>query len=91
MSLQYESWQPITPVWDAFIARHPELGLKAGKWAVVNVLRRDEARLALIEADCIRRATGRHWIAQPERFEETMFALLTGGPLRRINEREVAR
>ena len=87
METPYETWLPAVVAWDAFVERHPELNQRPGQYAFYNFTRR--MRNALVDADAIR-MVGKHYIAQPERFEQSAFALLTGGPLRRINDREVA-
>lgn len=69
-------WVGINEAWRNFCAKHPELGQKPEQWALTNVLRVNTA--PLVAADAIRKVRGRHWIAQPETFERTMFDLLTG-------------
>lgn len=61
--------------WAVFVQQHPELGYRPGRMNFHNFLRL--ARTRLIEADAIRRARGRHWIAHTPRFIEVAFDLAT--------------
>ncbi|WP_377411203.1 MULTISPECIES: hypothetical protein [unclassified Ramlibacter] len=63
--------------WSAFIQQHPELGYRPGRMNFHNFLRMTRERL--IQADAIRRARGRHWIAHVPRFSAVAFELATGG------------
>jgi hypothetical protein len=69
-------WLTGTQAWNAFVDNHPELGLKSGKWGWHNFLRRH--RQALIQADAIRLARRRHWIAHPQRLFPAAFDCATG-------------
>ena len=77
MENETSNWEPLRPVFDRFVAAHPELGLNPGYWAMTNVLR--TYRTALVAADVIRMANKRHWIADNSRFNQTLFDLITGG------------
>jgi hypothetical protein len=73
------AWLTGTQAWDLFVAAHPELGLKPGSWAFHNFLRHH--RKTLVEADAIRKARKRFWIANPTRLFPIAFDALTGhGP-----------
>lgn len=69
-------WQTGVVVWDAFTDRHPELGLKKGKWPFHNFLR--PYRQALLGTDAIRLVRNRFWLAHQDRFFETAFECATG-------------
>lgn len=70
------NWRVGPDVWADFTKQHPVLGYQPGKWQFHNFLRsfRDE----LIEADAIRKAKGRFWIAHSERFAVVAFDCATG-------------
>ncbi|NDE54998.1 MAG: hypothetical protein EB069_10585, partial [Actinobacteria bacterium] len=70
------TWLTGTQAWDQFVATHPELGLKSGRWAFHNFLRFH--RQTLIDADAIRKARKRFWIANPQRMFPLAFDFLTG-------------
>jgi hypothetical protein len=72
---EVSEWGVAVEVWAAFVARHPELALRPGRWQLVNFMRR--ARPALLAVDAIRKANSRHWIAHRRRFNETAFEILT--------------
>lgn len=69
-------WQTGLNAWAAFVKQHPELGYRPGKWGFHNFLRhfRDE----LVQADAIRLAKRRFWVAHAQRFECVGFACATG-------------
>jgi hypothetical protein len=69
-------WQTGPQAWDEFVRRHPELGLRPGRWAFHNFLRLH--RTSLLTADAIRLAQGRHWVAHIERFCDAAFDCSTG-------------
>lgn len=69
-------WQTGPDAWKEFVLRHPELGLKPGKWRFHNFLRFHKQ--ALLEADAIRLANRRFWVAHVERLCVTAFDCATG-------------
>lgn len=69
-------WGTGPQVWDEFVRRHPELGLRPGRWGFHNFLRLH--RPSLLTADAIRLAQGRHWVAHVERFCIAAFDCSTG-------------
>ncbi len=69
-------WQTGPQAWDEFVRRHPELALSPGRWSFHNFLRLH--RPALVGADAIRLAQGRHWVAHVERFCAVAFECSTG-------------
>jgi hypothetical protein len=69
-------WQNALVAWEVFAKRHPELALKPGKWGFHNFLRAH--RDTLRQADAIRLARRRFWVANVERFCEVGFACATG-------------
>ena len=69
-------WQTGPQAWDELVRRHPELGLRLGRWAFHNFLRLH--RTPLLTADAIRLAQGRHWVAHIERFCNVAFDCSTG-------------
>ena len=75
MQPQHE-WLPGPTAWDHFVARHPELGYRPGKWAFHNFLR--YFRQTLIDRDAIRLARRRFWVAHRARFFEVGFDCATG-------------
>ena len=62
--------------WDEFVLRHPELGYKPGRMNFHNFLR--QSRGYLLQADAIRFAKNRFWIAHVERFCLCAFEYATG-------------
>lgn len=75
----HSQWLTGTQAWNTFVEHHPELGLKPGKWAWHNFLRHH--RQTLMDADVIRRARNRFWIAHPQRLCPLAFDCVTGrGP-----------
>ena len=70
------NWIVAIEAWNGFVTKHPELGYREGKWPFHNFLRL--FRRHLVSADAIRLARGRHWIADPERFNEVSFECATG-------------
>ena len=72
-------WKKGPEAWAEFVARHPELEYRPGKWQFYNFLR--HYRKTLIARDAIRLARRRHWIAHGTRFNRACFALATGGNL----------
>lgn len=70
------SWVSGPRAWDDFVRRHPELGIKPGKWTFHNFLRFH--RKVLVEVDAIRMARKRFWIAHVDRFAVAAFACATG-------------
>ena len=75
---QPSEWQTAPEAWLVFVRRHPELGLKPGKWAFHNFLRFH--RSSLVAVDAIRLARKRFWIAHVERFSQAAFECATGKP-----------
>lgn len=73
---QQSDWQTGPEAWSEFVRRHPELGLKPGKWRFHNFLRLHKQ--TLLEADAIRLAQRRFWIAHVERLCTTAFDCATG-------------
>jgi hypothetical protein len=73
-------WGTGPEVWKYFCEQHPELGLKPGRMQFHNFLRRNRGEL--IERDAMRRANGRHWICNRERFMTVAFDLVTLGSKR---------
>ncbi len=69
-------WMTGPDAWAEFVARHPELGYRPGKWAFHNFLR--YFRAALVERDAIRMARRRFWVAHRTRFKCACFDLATG-------------
>lgn len=77
--MQHQSnWKSGPQAWDEFIRNHPELGLSPGKWTFHNFLRLHRQRL--LDADAIRMAQNRFWIAHVVRFCEAAFDCATGRP-----------
>lgn len=75
MQQAQHDWMTGPDAWAAFIKQHPELGYRPGRMNFHNFLRL--ARQRLIDADAIRRARGRHWIAHLPRFVDVAFDLAT--------------
>lgn len=69
-------WDRATRTWVLFTERHPELGYSPEFWSMHNFFRRNGE--SLVNADAIRRAKNRYWIAHTERFIECAFACATG-------------
>lgn len=69
-------WDTAHRVWDRFVTRHPELRYPRGRWGFVNFIR--AFRQPLIDADAIRLARNKFWVAHEERFPSMAFALATG-------------
>ena len=69
-------WSNGLTAWSEFVKRHPELGYRAGKWPFHNFLR--YVRRALVQADAIRVAKRRFWIAHRIRFNDVAFACASG-------------
>ncbi len=74
MQLRNE-WDTGHQVWAEFVERHPELGYRPGKWAFHNFLR--YYRQALVDADAIRLAKRKFWVAHRARFLRAAFDLAT--------------
>lgn len=70
------NWLTGTDAWKQFVHKHPELGYRPGKWGFHNFLR--YYRSPLMEADAIRLAKRRFWVANPERFCAVAFECATG-------------
>jgi hypothetical protein len=68
-------WGIAGEVWASFCAHHPELGLRPGRWQLINFMR--VAKHALLAGDAIRKARAGHWIAHRARFDALAFELLT--------------
>jgi hypothetical protein len=68
-------WDTAHHVWDAFVTRHPELRYPRGRWGFHNFVR--VFRQRLIEADAIRLARNRFWVAHRVRFADVAFDLAT--------------
>lgn len=69
-------WNTGVAIWNDFTGECQFLSLRPGRWAFHNFLRNH--RDAMIQADAIRLAKNRFWIAHRERFMKTAFELLTG-------------
>lgn len=69
-------WITAQEAWAEFVRQHPELGYHAGRWQFHNFLR--FFREHLRNADAIRLAKRKHWIARRVRFVEEAFACATG-------------
>jgi hypothetical protein len=76
LSTAQQQWQKADQVWELFTQRHPELGFRSGRWAFHNFLR--PHRTALVQADALRLARKRHWLAHVDRFCEAAFECATG-------------
>jgi hypothetical protein len=74
----HSDWVVGTQAWADFVAHHPELGYRAGKWPFHNFLRfhRDQ----LLALDAIRLAKRRFWIAHRTRFPAVAFDCATSAP-----------
>lgn len=72
---QQSEWGLAVEVWAAFVANHPELALRPGRWQLINFMRR--ARPALLACDAVRKVNSKHWIAHRDRFFVTAFEVLT--------------
>ena len=70
-----ESWGIAAEVWRDFVTANPVLGLNPGPWALTNFLR--HAKPALVAADVLRKARGRHWIAHRAKFAAVAFDLVS--------------
>jgi len=68
-------WDTAHHVWDNFVARHPELRYPRGRWGFHNFAR--NFRQQLIDADAIRLARNRFWVAHRVRFPIVAFDLAT--------------
>lgn len=68
-------WLPGPDAWKLFIDKHPELGYKPGRMNFHNFLRYH--REALQNADAIRKAKRRFWIAHLDRFCSAAFDCAT--------------
>lgn len=75
MPLQTE-WMTGPDAWAEFVAMHPELGYRRGRWAFHNFLR--HFKQVLVDHDAIRIAKRRFWVAHRQRFTEVCFACATG-------------
>lgn len=73
---QQSQWLTGPQAWGEFVSRHPELGLKPGRWTFHNFLRLH--RQALVDADAIRLAQSRHWVAHVDRLCAAAFECATG-------------
>jgi len=71
-------WKPGPSAWDQFTNLHPELGYPKGRWGFHNFLRNHKEMLC--QADAIRLARNKFWIAHQSRFNQHAFALATGRP-----------
>ena len=69
-------WVTGPQAWTTFCELHPELAYTPSPWAFHNFLR--YFKQPLLDADAIRLAKARHWIAHVDRFEQTAFACATG-------------
>jgi hypothetical protein len=76
MQTPSHQWVAALTAWSAFVANHPELGYSPGKWQFHNFLRFYRDRL--VQADAIRLAKRRFWVAHLTRFEEAAFDCATG-------------
>lgn len=81
---QTNEWVTIHHAWSKFTEKHPELGYKEGMWQVHNFLR--IFREDLVMQDAIRKARGRHWIANASRFSEAAFNCATSYGLRSVSQ-----
>ena len=68
-------WVTGHAAWARFVQQHPELGYKPGRMNFHNFLR--YYREQLVEADAIRFAKHRFWIAHCQRFCEAAFDCAT--------------
>jgi hypothetical protein len=75
-SSKSSAWETGPRAWDTFVQRHPELGFPRGRWAFHNFLRLH--RQPLVDADAIRLARNRHWVAHVDHFCRVAFDLATG-------------
>jgi hypothetical protein len=69
-------WQKADQVWELFTQLHPELGLRSSRWAFHNFLR--PHRDKLVDADALRLARNRFWVANVDRFCAAAFECATG-------------
>lgn len=69
-------WVTSQRAWEQFIYQHPELGYKPGHMNFHNFLR--VHRDALKQADAIRLAKRRFWVAHTGRFCQVAFDCATG-------------
>lgn len=77
-------WVTGQRAWEQFIYKHPELGYKAGHMNFHNFLR--VHREALKQADAIRLAKRRFWVAHTERFCSVAFDCATGANTTDLNK-----
>jgi hypothetical protein len=82
-------WDTAHHVWDTFVERHPELRYPRGRWGFHNFTRIFRARL--VDADAIRLARNRFWVAHRGRFPAVAFDLATSYAPRRAGETTVTR
>jgi hypothetical protein len=68
-------WDTAHRIWDEFVARHPELRYPRGRWGFHNFTR--TFRQHLVDADAIRLARNKFWVAHRTRFQEVAFELAT--------------
>jgi hypothetical protein len=76
MDTNNHGWLTGPAAWSYFVQQHPELGYKPGRMNLHNFLRYH--RRALLDADAIRLAKRKYWIAHRERFCGVAFACATG-------------
>lgn len=69
-------WTTGLDAWEQFVRKHPELGYKPSYTTFHNFLRVHRSRLK--QADAIRLAKKKFWVAHVERFCETAFDCATG-------------
>jgi hypothetical protein len=75
-AIRQSDWLVGHEAWNLFVRGFPELGFRRGNWGFYNFLRR--YRHQLVQADAIRRARGKHWIAHRHRFHPVAFDCATG-------------
>ena len=88
MSQAITEWTPAHDAWGTFVSRHQELGYSPGTWQFYNFLR--QHRQALQDADVIRKAKGRFWIARTSQFTQVAFDCATGAPVTSAHSAEAA-
>jgi hypothetical protein len=75
MNLTDHEWMTGPAAWVHFVQQHPELGYKPGRMNFHNFLRFHRSRL--VEADAIRMAKHKFWIAHRQRFCDAAFECAT--------------
>lgn len=70
-----KEWTTANEAWRSFVREHPELGYRDGRWPFYNFLRLHKQHL--VDADAIRWAKNRFWIANVSRFSSACFDAVT--------------